>query len=69
MRLFMFAIAMSLAICGTLVFMAGNQTELLSHNLARLIGTGLFMFSGLFWALYGMSFRGSSENMEGGKGK
>jgi len=56
-RLIMFFVAMTLAIIGTLVFMAGNQMGLLSGDSTRLIGTGVFMFSGLFWCLYALTFK------------
>ena len=46
-----FAIAMSLAIVGTLCFMAGY----------RIPGIGCMMFSGLAWAVFGMSIRNESR--------
>ncbi len=66
-RLILFAVAMTLALIGTLVFMAGNQMGWISSDQTRFIGTGCFMFSGLVWCLYGWSVRwgardGTSEN-------
>lgn len=56
-RLIMFVVAMTLAIIGTLVFIAGNQMGLLSGDSTRFIGTGVFMFSGLFWCLFAFTLK------------
>ena len=57
-RLILFIVAMTLAISGTLVFMAGQtQMDMIPGNYARLIGTGCFMFSGVVWCMYGFSYR------------
>lgn len=53
-----FCIAMSLAIIGTLLFVAGpNRLGVLSENLAFLLGMGAYMFSGLFWILFAQAAR------------
>lgn len=56
-RIILFSVAMTLAIVGTLVFMAGNQMNLIPSNYARLVGTGCFMFSGLVWVIFGCASR------------
>ena len=63
-RLITFVVALTFAIIGTLVFMAGNRTGLLAGNNATLIGTGCFMFSGLAWCVYGATFRRSAGSEE-----
>ena len=60
-RLILFVVAMTLAIMGTMVFMAGNQEAIMPSNYARVIGTGCFMFSGVVWCLYGFAFRRATK--------
>ena len=61
-RLILFSVAMTLVIIATLVFMAGNQMGMLSGNQTRLIGTGVFMFSGLFWCLYALTYKDADDS-------
>jgi drug/metabolite transporter (DMT)-like permease len=63
-RIIFTCLAMTAAIAGTMLMMAAHQTDLLPQGLAKILGVGCFMSSGMFWMLYGITSR-CSRNRNG----
>ncbi len=57
LRLVFMVLAMLAAIAGTVLFMIDNRTQWLPAGVGNIGGTASFMISGMFWMLYGMSYR------------
>lgn len=50
-------LAMGSAIVGTMLAMIEHQTTLFPDNYAKIAALGFFMLSGMFWMLFGISYR------------
>ena len=55
-------LAMTFAIAGTLLAMLEHQITLFPDKIAQIASTGCFMFSGMFWMLFGISYRTKSDS-------
>ena len=57
LRLAFMALAMLAAISGTVLYMMNDNLAWMPQGVATIGGTACFMLSGMFWMLFGMSYR------------